>query len=190
MSESATAVALQAWREQGVDRLDPVRFRVIEALARRAQAHQGEVRRILDDKVARLLVAYGETIDKAGGATPPDRMAPERPRETALGALLKHMAQQASSCAPEGGQPLSHEHAPELKTMRDHKHVWSRLSADQRLKQSLARVPHNAGPLNSNQLVHRSLVLMRELSPAYLYRFLAYVDALSWIHQAQDPQAG
>jgi hypothetical protein len=51
------------------------------------------------------------------------------------------------------------------------------------LRQSLARVPGNAGPLNSSSLVHRSLSLMRELSPGYLQQFLSYVDALSWMEQ-------
>jgi len=29
--------------------------------------------------------------------------------------------------------------------------------------------------------VHRALVSMRELSPDYLHRFVAYVDALLWL---------
>ena len=48
----------------------------------------------------------------------------------------------------------------------------------------LAKVPENAGPLNSQHLVHRSLTLMRDLSPEYLNRFMSYVDALSWLDQA------
>jgi len=62
--------------------------------------------------------------------------------------------------------------------------TWDRLSAAQRLTQSLAKVPDNAGPLNSLQLVHRSLALMSELSPEYLHRFLAHVDALLWLEAA------
>lgn len=62
--------------------------------------------------------------------------------------------------------------------------TWSRLSADRRLTQSLAKVPENAGPLNSQHLVHRSLTLMRELSPEYLHHFMAHVDALLWLDQA------
>ncbi len=44
----------------------------------------------------------------------------------------------------------------------------------------LDHVPANAGPLNSSSLVHRSLALMREVSPGYLRHFLSYVDALAW----------
>jgi len=57
--------------------------------------------------------------------------------------------------------------------------VWSKVSADKTLRESLDQVPANAGPLNSQSLVHRSLALMHEVSPAYLRQFLSYVDALS-----------
>ena len=47
----------------------------------------------------------------------------------------------------------------------------------------------NAGPLNSHHLVHRALLLMRELSPEYLNRFMSYVDSLLWIDQANGSMA-
>ncbi len=31
--------------------------------------------------------------------------------------------------------------------------------------------------------MHRSIALMRDVSPAYLQHFVAYVDALSWMEQ-------
>jgi len=34
--------------------------------------------------------------------------------------------------------------------------------------------------------VHRSLVLMRELSPEYLEHFVGYIDALQWLEQANE----
>jgi hypothetical protein len=57
--------------------------------------------------------------------------------------------------------------------------MWSKLSAGRQLRQSLAQVPGNAGPLNSSRLVHRALSLMNELSPEYLQHFLVYVETLS-----------
>ena len=59
--------------------------------------------------------------------------------------------------------------------------MWSKVRTEQQYRQSLDQVPRNAGPLNSNSLVHRSLATMRELSPAYLQQFLSYVDALAWL---------
>ena len=72
---------------------------------------------------------------------------------------------------------------PELKALSYFRSTWSRLSTEQRLAQSAAKLPENAGPLNSQHLVHQSLVLMRDLSPGYLERFIAHVDALMWLDQ-------
>jgi hypothetical protein len=79
--------------------------------------------------------------------------------------------------------------APEARTLQFFKRTWSRLSADQRLAQSRACLPDNAGPLNSQHLVHRSLVLMRELSPEYLEHFVGYIDALQWLEQSNEVAA-
>ena len=46
---------VEACRARGDHRRDPVRFRFIEAMVRRAAAHQGDARRILDDKVREVL---------------------------------------------------------------------------------------------------------------------------------------
>ncbi len=186
---------LEGWRERGDDRLDPVRFRFIEALARRAAAHQGEARRILDDKLQRLLLAYGEDLEKRRDApVPPAKLKrDDSPDASPLAGLLDHIAQHA---APEGEVPSVGEAVPgllaaprELKTLGYFRSTWSRLSADRRLTQSLAAVPENAGPLNSHQLVHRALTLMRELSPEYLHRFMSHVDALLWLDRANASSA-
>jgi len=76
--------------------------------------------------------------------------------------------------------------ASDPRTVQFFKRTWSRLSADQRLAQARATLPDNAGPLNSHHLVHRSLTLMRELSPEYLERFVGYIDALQWLEQANE----
>lgn len=55
--------ALAALRAQGADRLDPIRFRYLEALARRVCVLQGEPRRVLDGKLTRLLAAAALQID-------------------------------------------------------------------------------------------------------------------------------
>ena len=53
--QPAEANPFDALRECGAQRLDPVRFRLAESLARRAGAHAGAARRVLDDKLAVLL---------------------------------------------------------------------------------------------------------------------------------------
>ena len=68
--------------------------------------------------------------------------------------------------------------------------LWSEVRSRSQLRQSLAAVPTDAGPLNAGALVHRSLALMHELSPGYLQHFLAYVDDLSWLEQLGEGAAG
>lgn len=91
----------------------------------------------------------------------------------------------ASADKPAADEPAAGS-SPEARTLQFFKRTWSRLSADQRLAQSRASLPDNAGPLNSQHLVHRSLVLMRDLSPAYLDHFVAYIDALQWVEQFNE----
>lgn len=166
-----------------------VRARFAQALARRADAHAGAARRVLDDRLAALTL----TPSAPPVATPVTADAVLSPRG-ALAELVRHAALQKSApvlgaaarprdAAPDKPAPPA---AADSRTVEFFKRTWSRLSADQRLAQSRATLPENAGPLNSHHLVHRSLMLMRELSPEYLERFVGYVDALQWLEQANE----
>jgi len=123
--------------------------------------------------------------------------APGRPCSAALAELVAHAACQKAlpvPGAPAGPRGTSTDKAApgaaaDPRTVQFFKRTWSRLSADQRLAQSRASLPGNAGPLNSHHLVHRSLTLMRELSPEYLERFVGYIDALQWLEQANEAAA-
>ncbi|SCX47010.1 DUF2894 domain-containing protein [Variovorax sp. EL159] len=190
------AAMLAGWRARGEHRIDPVRFRFIEALARRTAALQGDARRILDGKLTVLLAAYGEGVERVrgvdGAATAPAGAEQLGASPSgALAELVEHIAQvSAHDDAPVPGEAAaSLASTGELKTFRYFRGTWSRLSAERRLTQSLAKVPDNAGPLNSHHLVHRSLMLMRDLSPEYLNRFMSYVDTLLWVEQVNTGSA-
>ena len=182
------ASALDALRERGVDRRDPVRFRVAESLARRAVAHVGAARRALDARVAALVERLAATSDAPAAAPVP---------RASQGLLADLVAQAArAKSAPVLAPParsrdagLDKTPAADPKTLQFFQRTWSRLSATQRLAQSRAALPENAGPLNSHHLVHRSLTLMQSLSPEYLERFVAYVDALHWLEQSSEAAA-
>ncbi len=73
----------------------------------------------------------------------------------------------------------------ELKSVRDFRATWSRLSVDKQVAQAMEQAPENAGPLNSHHLVLRSLALMRDASPEYLDRFMSYMDTLLRLDQAE-----
>lgn len=179
MTDNASTVTetLAAWRARGADRLDPVRFRFLEAMARRAAAHEGEARRILDERMTHLLAVYDADLKKA--ATAKKKTPPATPGAGGLTELLAHVAERTG--VAEGRATAG---PSDLKSLRYFRSTWSRLSADRRLNQSQAKVPENAGPLNSQHLVHRAITLMRDASPDYLNRLMAYVDTLSWIEQA------
>ncbi|ONC37399.1 hypothetical protein AQ915_06370 [Burkholderia pseudomallei] len=225
---------LDAWRERGADRLAPVRFRFIDALRRRAAAHGGDARRLLDARLATLIDAYaadlrraesnGDACECAGAPAPAPAPAPAsstspaptpaapsttttspatsssaEPARGPLAALLDYIG---SRERPTASAPDETRAAPASSTasgrvalraepeLLDYfRETWSKLSADSQLRASLEQVPKNAGPLNSSSLVHRSLSLMRELSPEYLRQFLSYVDALSWLQQMNGDEA-
>ncbi|MPV69676.1 DUF2894 domain-containing protein [Burkholderia sp. BE17] len=176
MTEHATPAraTLDAWREQGVDRLDPVRFHRIDALERRAAVLDGSARELLDARLAALIEGYSEVVaraDEANAACDTAGTAAGAPVRGAIAGLVERLARDAQA----DRRGLDPELVDYFRTM------WSKVRTEQQYRQSLDQVPRNAGPLNSNSLVHRSLSTMRELSPEYLQQFLSYVDALAWL---------
>lgn len=197
-----TLALLQTWRERGDDRFDPVGFYFIEALARRAATHDGTARARLDDRLAQLLDTYAARIAAAAAtdaiapaagrddaATPADCPAPAAtPASATRGPLAELAAYLAYPGAP-GEDPdaiaaqARRDAYPDLPALDGLREIWSGLSADRQVRQSQEQVHKNAGPLNSNQLVHRALSLMRELSPGYLQQFVTYTETLAWMEQ-------
>ncbi|MCX5538136.1 DUF2894 domain-containing protein [Paraburkholderia sp. CNPSo 3076] len=167
---------LDAWRARGADQLDPVRFHFIEALERRAAAHAGEARRLIDARLAQLLDAFAD--DLARETSNITHGLGDETARSELGRLVDSLAR------PEPAQPATRvRHEPDPELVEYFRQTWSRVRSEKQLRQSLDQVPRNAGPLNSSSLVHRALSLMREVSPGYLQQFLAYADALSWLEQ-------
>lgn len=173
---------LDAWREAGADRVAPVRFQFMDALQRRAAAQGGEARRLLDGKLAALIQAYEAELDGAPADAVEHVSAPAAgiPEPGPLAALTAYIADAGPDARGAADLRASY---PELQTLEYFRGVWSRVSADRQVRQSQEQVHKNAGPLNSNQLVHRALSLMREVSPGYLQQFLSYTDALMWMEQ-------
>ena len=211
--DQGAAPSLEALRGDGADRFDPVRWRFIEALARRSQQHQGEARRIINGKLAETLTNYrqrfeqaqneardtvariSEQFPEAGGEL--QRLFAEadfgalnrfvaglEKRHSPLAELTRHLAQ-LSPQEGDGGATQAPGARGELKAIRNFRKTWSKLAVDKQLAQAIEQAPDNAGPLNSHMLVLRSLALMRDISPDYLSRFMSYVDTLLWLDQAE-----
>ena len=113
-------------------------------------------------------------------SAPPD--LPDLPRAglDALRALVDRLGRTPG--AP-GALPAARVPAP-LKAVAAHQATWTRLRADRRLREALAQVPAQAGPLNSPHLVHRALQELHTLAPAYLDALLRHVDTLLWLEQS------
>lgn len=193
-AEVEPGVRLNALRDQGADRIDPVRFAYLAALAGRL-AHQPEpVRQLLGTKIQRLA---DELEAQAGNAMVAEGMPGELGAKSPLAGLLEYIRAQAlvsprdsQSYPPASpaallpsGEP-GDTRAPELKSVAYFRDTWSKLSTEQRLTQTLAQAPENAGPLNSQHLVLRALKAMHACSPDYLQAFMSYADTLIWLEQA------
>ena len=224
-SMTQVRATLDEWRARGAHRINPVRFNLIEALERRAAGYDGDVRRLLDERLAALIAEYSSEVvradadadaDAAGASSeslPHDRpaavcaqsIAGGKPTQTmppsgALAELVELVDVLTNRATPAtqreasvtSGAPHAHRRndLPELPVLDYFRETWSRFSTEKQLRQSLEQVPDNAGPLNSHSLVHRSLSLMRALSPGYLQQFLSYVEALSWMEQLVAPAPG
>lgn len=230
---------LAAWHAQGGHRLEPVRFALVEALARRAAGHRGAVRQVLDARLQTLAADLrvrlaGRLATEAARAEAEPAISP-RGRLGRLADRLAGVAEPiAAASGPQGAAPAPAAAAPassgrwarssarqraaaaasdvpaitvlesppqvlpsmagsgsagpaslELAAVRRFRGTWSRLSAEERLRQTLAQVPPQAGPLNALHLLHRALVGMHGISPEYLQHFVAQVDALLWLEQVQ-----
>jgi len=184
-----------------------VRRRLVEAFARRAAAHAGTTRGVLDERLAQLRAGLRADPEPAPGLRGQStELAPRgplaelvarvaRPGQGASAPVVAQAAAPAGAATPARARP---GHAtpvsalpapatpPELESLPYFRRTWSRLSLEQRLAQSRAALPDNAGPLNSHHLVHRALLAMRELAPSYLEHFMAHADALLWLELANE----
>lgn len=211
--DNETMIALL--RTLGAAQFDPVRFRYIEVLAKRADAYQGSVRCMLDNKLSQVLATFkdrlemtrreaGETVARsaerfphasdelqrllaAGDVKGMRRLAAEleRPGNGASLGSLVHRLEQAIPQEPGARSGVNPGSRSELKTIRNFRRTWSKLSVDNQVTKALKHAPKNAGPINSHMLVLRSLAMMRDISPDYLNRFISYAETLLCLDQGE-----
>lgn len=190
---------LDALRTSGAAELDPVRFAYLAALARRAAAQPAAIRQSLHAKIS------AAADELASRPPPPPSGTDPTGAASPLADLLAYIGGQAHA-QPEAAQAATDNPAvnrknrpktssaatdrrpsgPELKSVAYFRDEWSKLSAEQQLTQTLAQAPANAGPMNSQHLVLRSLQVMRDISPDYLQGFMSYIDTLIWLDH-RDP---
>jgi len=121
---------------------------------------------------------------KPGNAPPVvevDEFAARREVLAGLSALVDRLGRMPAPAPSLTSLPVA---TRPLRAVSAFKGTWSRLRAEQRLRQALAEVPAQAGPLNSSHVVHRALQTMHALSPEYLDAFMSHVDTLLALEQA------
>ncbi|WP_433853060.1 DUF2894 domain-containing protein [Stenotrophomonas nitritireducens] len=180
---------LEAWRRQGAERIDPVRFALMTALAQRAARYGGAVRQRLDARLQVLADAYA--------ALPARTPVEASPRGVGDGPLKQLLEQLGNGPRPDASMPAaiplpvgeSGERTPAadiaapMPVLDEFQQLWTRIRIDGLLRQCLDGLPEDAGPLHSSVLTYRAMALMREVCPDYLQHFVAYTDALSWLEQ-------
>ncbi len=126
MSDRVTTARqrIDAWREQHADRFQPVRFHHRDALERRAAGHAGDVRRLLDERLASLIAAYAADLERA---TPAPTAAACTAASTGLRPLIGILANQAAAPADNS--------YPELPALDDFRRLWSTLRTESQLRQ-------------------------------------------------------
>jgi hypothetical protein len=167
MSEAAALAALAA---QGAAEREPLRWHTLQALARRRGLLQGTARQRLEVRLAQRIAECAARLEAAAEAAPAAAPTPG-PLAQLLAALPRETAEAAAATGPT-------PRPPELKALRQYRRSWQQLGAEQRLAQSLAYVPPNAGPLNSPGLVYRALQRMHASAPGYLQHFIAHAEGL------------
>ena len=198
------------WAAQSVPRVDPVRLSAIEGLARRASAQQGPARDGMLQRLAQWMAQAPAAVPVADADAPAaqasglaslsalvdrlGRMTPARPAASAPAPQAATAGRSgsattrkpgATAARPQPSTAWARALPPQpLKAVAAYQGTWSRLRAEQRLRQALAQVPQKAGPLNSSHVVHRALKALHELSPAYLDAFMAHIDTLLALEQA------
>lgn len=201
----AAIAALRAGPAAGVN---PVRLRHMELMSQRLGQQTDAVQRILVSRLRRMLAEHAEHAASLPHGSPAQeptaqldpRLLPKpkptpvvAPPASPLASLTQRLSQpqlQPQQTSAPVSASISPPRRTELKSTQRFRETWARVAADRQVQQALARAPDNAGPLNSHLLVLRSLGVMRELSPDYLRRFLAHVEALQWLDQAtQKPTA-
>lgn len=142
---------------------DPVRQRVLQALARRAAAlPPGALRERLVARLVQRAQAQASTL-------------PPRPAVRTASPLTGLL------------QRLQAGAAPELRSVQAHGATWRALRLSRRMAEVGAPVPEHLGPLNNQVLATRALQQLQGLAPDYLQRLLTQLDGLAALAPLQAP---
>jgi hypothetical protein len=124
------------------------------------------------------LASLVDDVARAGA-----RQDEEASDEQSLDDLLHRQEQAAYPAGIASAVAAGQDGVRDLKAIRQFRDAWARRVVDKAIAQAVEDAPENAGPLNAHGLVIRAIMTMREISPAYLNRFVSSIDTLLWLEQ-------
>lgn len=176
---------IERLRQAGAAGVDVVQWHYIETLATRSRSQSEHTQALLQAKLQAALVNL-EIRMTAANQSPAEPAAAITPSPMTL--LLQEMAPPPPATVPSKARFLeTHRESPRVQQFRKQ---LRKISVQKQVSHAIAQAPQNAGPINSHMLVLRALGLMRELSPDYLQRFMAYVNTLVVLENAVEPATG
>lgn len=78
------------------------------------------------------------------------------------------------------------ERAKELKSLQFYREQLGKVITENMVRQVIKEDPENAGPLNPQRLLVRTIGAMKDISPAYVNRLVPYYDTLLWLEQTTE----
>lgn len=93
---------------------------------------------------------------------------------------------ETDNSAGRNADPFHSNEVSGLKSYQLFRETWAKHYSDKLVSDAVRKLPENPGPLNSQMLITRSLMILRNLSPNYLKRFIFYIDTLRWLENATE----
>lgn len=174
---------MERLRLAGAAGVDAVQWHYIETLAARSRNQSKQAQALLQAKLQAAL-AHLDMRMAAANQSPAEPAAAITPSPMTL--LLQEMAPPPATLSGKASFLEAHRESPRVQQFRKQ---LRKISVQKQVSHAIAQAPQNAGPINSHILVLRALGLMRELSPDYLQRFVAYVNTLMVLENAVTPTA-
>ena len=174
---------MERLRVAGAAGVDAVQWHYIETLAARSRNQSKQAQALLQAKLQAALTHLDMRMAAANEA-PVEHAAAKTPSPMTL--LLQEMAPPPATLPGKASFLETHRESPRVQQFRKQ---LRKISVQKQVSHAIAQAPQNAGPINSHILVLRALGLMRELSPDYLQRFVAYVNTLMVLENAVTPTA-
>jgi hypothetical protein len=152
-------------------RFDQCDFHGVRRLAGRIERGRG----------GSVLAMLRDQIAQAG------RLVSENAAQFSLDALLQRQEEDVfgslgRSPAGQGAPPTTPNAG--LRAFQLFERTWANHYADKLVTHAINHVPENPGHLNTQMLATRCLSAMRKLSPAYLRRWVTYLETLFWLEGA------